>query len=270
MDNVVTINHTKENKLEFELTMDGVENKDTTVMMMIESKGMVLGFKAEHKEKDTWTVKLPKLPMLERTAYQFHITVDVDGYHFEPFQGTCNVVGSAKIYSSDPKNVTLQPTEEKKPEPKKEEKKEAPKKAVKKKTAEKEAPKKDVKKDQKKDDKKDVTEADTAIHDSKAAQAIRDAIAAAQAATDLRKNSPARKVIEEQKHKPVDELAREFLEQQKFTPEAVNKKVEQVREAVAEADKHDHENDDKVLAILEEVGITPMKKKRRRFSLMKH
>lgn len=107
MDNVVTINHKKENVIEFDLTMDGVDREGAEVKLMVETKDMELGFKATHKTKDTWSVKLPKLSILERTAYNFYIEIHVDGYFFNAFKGTLNVVGSAEIYSSEPKNVTL-------------------------------------------------------------------------------------------------------------------------------------------------------------------
>jgi hypothetical protein len=114
----ISINHTKENIIEFDLTMEGVETKDVEVKMMVETGTMELGFKAKNKEKDTWMVKLPKLSILERTAYKFYIEIHVDGYYFTPFKGTLNVVGSAEVYSSEPKNVTLKTTNNAKDEPK--------------------------------------------------------------------------------------------------------------------------------------------------------
>lgn len=206
MDNVVSINHKKENVLEFDLTMEGVENKGISVIMMVEAKDMMLGFKAEHKEKDKWSVTLPKLPMLERTAYKFHIMVHADGYHFEPFKGTLNVVGSAEVYSSEPKNVTLKSGNE-------EEKKE--------KTSKKE------------DTKKKTNEAWRG------------------------------------REKPIDQIARELMEGQKYSKEHIDKKVEEVREA-AEAAGSEISKDEKVMAILEEAGITPKRKATRksRFSFL--
>lgn len=127
MDNVISVNHKRENVIEFDLTMEGVDAKGAEVKLMVETKDMEIGFKASKKEKDTWTVKVPKLPMLERTAYKFYIEVHVDGFFFEAFKGTFNVVGSAEVYSSEPKNVTLKSGDEKK-EDKKSEKKEEKKK----------------------------------------------------------------------------------------------------------------------------------------------
>ncbi len=126
MENVVSINHTKASTLEFDLTTEGVETKDIVVKFMIEAKGMEIGFQAKKKKGkdagDSWSVKLPALPMLEKTAYTYCIEVHSDGYFFEPLKGTLNVVGSAEIYSTAPKNPTLKSADskdEKKPAAKK-------------------------------------------------------------------------------------------------------------------------------------------------------
>ena len=111
MENVVSINHTKENVLEFDISIQGIADKDISVCFVIKTNDMNLSFDASKKGKgDKWSVKLPKLPMLQKTAYKCVITVVADGYYFEPLNGTLNVVGSAEIYSSSPKNVTLEPS----------------------------------------------------------------------------------------------------------------------------------------------------------------
>lgn len=198
MDNIISINHTKENIIEFDLTMEGVETKDVEVKMMVETKGMELGFKAKNKEKDTWVVKLPKLPILERTAYKFYIEVHADGYYFMPFKGTLNVVGSAEVYSSEPKNVSLksEKSEDDKSEPKKSE------------------------------DKKD----------KKVSEAWRS------------------------KEKPIEQIARELIEQQKYNTEEVTRKVEENKQTDKPAPSVGSK-DEKVMAILEEAGIRTKSKR---------
>lgn len=121
MENIVSINNTKPNTLEFDVTCEGLETKGMKVRFCIKAKGMDLQFAAKKAKGDSWGVKLPVLPMLDKTAYNFHIEVISDGYYFEVLKGTVNVVGSTDLYSTAPKNVTLDSTgkKEKKPAAKK-------------------------------------------------------------------------------------------------------------------------------------------------------
>lgn len=193
MDNVLSINHTKENVVDFEITTEGVETKDITVCLVVKAKGMDLCFEAKKKKGDEWSVKIPKLPMLDRTTYNYHIQVQSDGYHFEPLKGKFNVVGSAEVYSTAPKNTTLDP-----------------------------------------DDKKETT----------------------------KKKAAAKKAVKETSQpwrageKPIEQLARELMEKQDFTPAEVDKKVQEAKDAVAEMPAGGNK-DDKIRSILEEVGIKP-------------
>ena len=131
MADAVTIDNTKEQQLELEITVQGVDQtKETKVCFVIESEGMDFGFKAEKGESDTWVVNLPKLPMLERTTYDYKVVVISDGYYFEPASGIATVVGPRDVYTSDPKNVTVKPVkkdgEKKEKKEKKVEKKKPP------------------------------------------------------------------------------------------------------------------------------------------------
>lgn len=124
MDNLVQINHTKENILKFNLSIEGINPSDIVAKFVIHGENMELGFLCGRQTGDEWTVTIPALPVLERTAYPFHFDVVADGYHFEPLRGTVNVVGGNDVYISSPKNPKIAaeagPKEEKKPEPKKE------------------------------------------------------------------------------------------------------------------------------------------------------
>lgn len=106
---MVTISNVKENVLEFDAEIKGVDTSDMSVHFVIQANGMDLGFDAKHLSGFKWEVSIPPLPMLERTAYTFRMNVDCDGYHFEPLTGTVNVVGSHDIYVSAPKQQTIPP-----------------------------------------------------------------------------------------------------------------------------------------------------------------
>jgi len=112
MENVVSINHTKDNSIEFDLSTEGVGTDTMTVRMIIKMKGISLCFDAKKKAKkgDTWTVKIPPLSMVEKTVYNFSIEVQSDGYVFTPMEGLLNVNGDAKLFVGEVKNKTFGPS----------------------------------------------------------------------------------------------------------------------------------------------------------------
>ena len=110
MKNTVSIINSKENILEFDLSIEGLDAKEPDVRFIVETSEMNLSFNAKKKEKNTWAVTIPPVPILERTAYNFRVEVVTEGYHFTPSSGTLNVKGPTEIYSSTPKNKTLETT----------------------------------------------------------------------------------------------------------------------------------------------------------------
>jgi len=109
MDNLVTISNKKDNVLEFDVDVQGIDTNDMTVRFIIEASGMELGFDSKKQSERKWSVEIPALSMLDTTAYPFHIDIIVDGYYFEPLRGSVNVVGTHEVYASKPENVTLSP-----------------------------------------------------------------------------------------------------------------------------------------------------------------
>lgn len=110
MDNLININNTKKNTLEFEMTIEGANASGVDCNFVITAKSMDLRFKAKiaDKKKNLWTVTLPEMPFLERTTYKCYTEVVADGQYFTPMKGSVNVVGSAEIYTSTPKNKTIE------------------------------------------------------------------------------------------------------------------------------------------------------------------
>jgi hypothetical protein len=109
MDNLVTISKAKDNVLEFDVEITGIDTAEMSVQFVIEADGLKLGFDSEKMTEKKWSVKIPALAMLDTTAYPFHIDVMVDGYYFEPLRGSVNVVGTHSVYTSAPENITLAP-----------------------------------------------------------------------------------------------------------------------------------------------------------------
>lgn len=102
MENVIQISNVKPNTFEFDAQVQGLETNDMSVRFVIEAEGMEFAFPAVHQNGTKWEVNIPPLDVLKRTAYNFHIDLVTEGYHFEPLRGVVNVVGSPDIYVSKP------------------------------------------------------------------------------------------------------------------------------------------------------------------------
>jgi membrane-associated HD superfamily phosphohydrolase len=111
---IFQINNLKENDFEFDLVTENIGTEDIKATLVIESKGVELGFPCKKISEGKWLAKLPPLPMLERTAYPFYLRVVAEGYDFRPLKGSLNVVGTADLYVQNAKTSLESPTVEKK------------------------------------------------------------------------------------------------------------------------------------------------------------
>ena len=100
MENVVSIVKSRENELEFDISIQGVDDEGTQVRFVLETTPASLIFNCEHKEGDKWIVKIPPTHHIEAMTYQFHIEIVVGGYFFTPFKGTINVTNEPEVKSS--------------------------------------------------------------------------------------------------------------------------------------------------------------------------
>jgi hypothetical protein len=122
MDNVVTINNTKTNVLELDVSVQGIDTADIRVWLSVLAEGIELCFECTREGYgEKWVVTVPPLPFITRTAYPCAVKIVADGYYFEPLNGTMNVTGNAEVYSTTPQNIELKPADS---EEKKEEKEE--------------------------------------------------------------------------------------------------------------------------------------------------
>jgi hypothetical protein len=101
MENVITIVNTRENPLDFDIVIQGVDSADAQVKFIIETNPVHFGFPCTRGEGDKWNVVLPPLPHIERVSYNFHIEIVVDGYFFEPYRGTINVTAEPEVSASE-------------------------------------------------------------------------------------------------------------------------------------------------------------------------
>ncbi len=109
MNNILTITNQKQNTIEFNAGLDGLNGSDMTIRFIIEAAGMDFGFDAKRIKDSLWEVVIPPLSMLEKTAYNFRIDVVSEGYFFAPIRGVVNVVGTHELYITDPTNKNIPP-----------------------------------------------------------------------------------------------------------------------------------------------------------------
>lgn len=108
MDNLVTITNTRENVLEFDVDIQGLNTDDIKVRFVIHADKVCFTFPC-NKEEKKWVAIIPQLSYLERTSFPFCIEIIADGYFFEALRGTVNVVGNTEIYATAPKNTAIPP-----------------------------------------------------------------------------------------------------------------------------------------------------------------
>lgn len=106
-NNNININSSKPSEFDFNIHVQGIEtdnpNTDTKVRFVIcnTELNMDLAFPcipADQADSTLWKVKFPQFDkLLKQSSYQFHVEVVVDGYYFEPAEGTLIFVGSPKI-----------------------------------------------------------------------------------------------------------------------------------------------------------------------------
>jgi len=100
MDDVISIVRTRDNEQEFDLEISG-SGKKATVRFVIEDKNINYSFECNNPEGDKWVAKIPPMPQLTKKAYPFRIEVIIDGYYFEPYRKTINIIAEPAVKSSD-------------------------------------------------------------------------------------------------------------------------------------------------------------------------
>ncbi len=112
MSEVVTITNTKDQEIEFDLTVNGLDASAAQVRFVIHTGNVDLSFSCK-KQSNKWVATIPPISLLQRTAYNFTIQAIIDGYYFEPMTGTVNIVGNktlepAPLSPVDPEVVPAQ------------------------------------------------------------------------------------------------------------------------------------------------------------------
>lgn len=108
----ISINITKQAKIEFEVHIQGTSDEDMVVRMVLKDVdvGCDLSFPCDHMEDSTWTVTFPPLSsILKRSFYPFVLEVVVDGYYFDPAEGviTCASAPTVDMSAKKRKKPTV-------------------------------------------------------------------------------------------------------------------------------------------------------------------
>ena len=110
MKNNINIIKNKNNTLELDIEIEGIETKTAECYLVISTDEMDLSFKCLNTIKTTWSVVIPAISRLEATSYSFHIYMVIDGYYFKPHTGVITVTNSNEIIVSDISNKSLKAT----------------------------------------------------------------------------------------------------------------------------------------------------------------
>lgn len=97
----ITINPAKTSELEFEVTVQGIDDDKPIVRFVIDElcSGGDVSFKCTHVADDTWKAALPVLTT-DASSAAFRVEVIIDGYYFEPADGTINFVKAPDVQFS--------------------------------------------------------------------------------------------------------------------------------------------------------------------------
>lgn len=110
MEKNINIINTKENILEMDIEIKGIKSNKAKCFFVIETKEVNFSFKCDNTKNNTWTVTIPIMKQIDNTLYNFYIYMVIDGYYFEPYNGTIDVVKSNEIFVKDVSNKTFNPT----------------------------------------------------------------------------------------------------------------------------------------------------------------
>ena len=129
---MISIVKTRDNELEFDINITGAQKKEPVVRLIIENDKVNYTFDCTNLKGDKWVCAIPPMPQLTKKAYPFRLEVIIDGYFFEPYRKTINiipepVVKSGKVAEKHPEKPVVkdkivkdkEETKEKSTEPKK-------------------------------------------------------------------------------------------------------------------------------------------------------
>lgn len=92
MTETISIVKTRNNELEFDINITGAQKKVPVVRLVIENGGVNYTFDCKNLKGDKWVCAIPAMPQLTKKSYPFRLEVIIDGYFFEPYKKTLNII----------------------------------------------------------------------------------------------------------------------------------------------------------------------------------
>jgi hypothetical protein len=99
MTEMISIVKTRDNELEFDINITGAQKKEPTVRLVIEHGKIDYTFECSNLKGEKWVCAIPPLPQLTKKSYSFRLEVIIDGYFFEPYRKTLNVIPEPVVKS---------------------------------------------------------------------------------------------------------------------------------------------------------------------------
>jgi hypothetical protein len=120
MTEMISIVKTRDNELEFDINITGAQKKAPQVRLVIEHGKIDYTFECKNLKGEKWVCAIPPMPQLTKTSYSFRLEVIIDGYFFEPYRKTLNVipepvVKSGKVAEKHPEKPKVSDKTEAKP-----------------------------------------------------------------------------------------------------------------------------------------------------------
>ena len=102
MDTKVSITNSRENELQFDITVEGTSVKDMRARFVIKTDGVEYVFPCKQSDKARrLTVIIPKMAHLKTGEYDFYIEVITNGYYFDPYKGKLEVTPEPTVTQTD-------------------------------------------------------------------------------------------------------------------------------------------------------------------------
>jgi len=102
MDTSVSITNSRENELQFDISVEGTDVSEMRARFVIETDDVNYSFDCKQgDEAAKWVVKIPALPQLKSGTYDFYVEIITNGYYFDPYKGKVDVTPEPTVSQSD-------------------------------------------------------------------------------------------------------------------------------------------------------------------------
>lgn len=105
----INIIKSKDNILNIDIEVDGINSSDEQCFFNIDMNNYVMSIRGKKLDGNTWEVTIPNHSDITKSKYDFKIILIVDGYYFEPHSGNLNIVKNATAKVDSITTITDEP-----------------------------------------------------------------------------------------------------------------------------------------------------------------